>query len=197
MNKKYTVAVVGATGAVGETMLEILAERKFPIEKLYLLASERTAGDTLLFAKKPHLIENLAEFDFSQVDIALFSAGGTVSKEYAPKAAAKGCVVIDNTSEFRNGDDIAQSFINSYKDSLQAPGIFEYTVSAVYEDSESDKSVSFFIASSKVEFNSVLFNFARVSFDSCSAVARTVLSFFSKTDFVSKRKTFSNSVILF
>ncbi len=106
MSKKYKVAVVGATGAVGETMLEILAERQFPIEKLYPVASKRSAGDTLLFAKKAHLIEDLAEFDFSQVDIALFSAGGSISKEYAPKAAAKGCIVIDNTSEFRNEDDI-------------------------------------------------------------------------------------------
>ena len=100
------MAVVGATGAVGETMLEILAERQFPIDKLYPVASERSAGDTLLFAKKAHLIEDLAEFDFSKVDIALFSAGGSISKEYAPKAAEKGCIVIDNTSEFRNEDDI-------------------------------------------------------------------------------------------
>jgi aspartate-semialdehyde dehydrogenase len=106
MSKKYNVAVVGATGAVGETMLEILAERQFPINKLYPLASERSAGDTLLYASKPLLIEKLSEFDFTQVEIALFSAGGSVSKEYAPKAAAAGCVVIDNTSEFRNEDDI-------------------------------------------------------------------------------------------
>lgn len=106
MTKKYNVAVVGATGAVGETMLEILAERKFPIEKLYPLASERSTGDTVLYNNKPHLIENLAEFDFSLVEIALFSAGGDVSKEFAPKAAALGCIVIDNTSEFRNEDDI-------------------------------------------------------------------------------------------
>lgn len=106
MTKKYNVAVVGATGAVGETMLEILAERQFPIEQLYPLASERSAGDTLLYAKKSHLIENLADFDFSKVDIALFSAGGSVSKEFAPKAAAAGCIVIDNTSEFRNEKDI-------------------------------------------------------------------------------------------
>lgn len=102
----YNVAVVGATGAVGEAMLEILAERQFPVEKLYPVASERSAGDTLLFAKKPHLIENLSEFDFSKVDIALFSAGGAISKQYAPKAAAAGCIVIDNTSEFRCEDDI-------------------------------------------------------------------------------------------
>jgi len=106
MKKKFNVAVVGATGAVGETMLEILAERQFPVDQLYPVASERSAGKTLLYAKKAHLIENLAEFDFSKVDIALFSAGGSISKEYAPKAAAKGCIVIDNTSEFRNQDDI-------------------------------------------------------------------------------------------
>jgi len=106
MSKLYNVAVVGATGAVGETMLEILAERKFPIDNIYPLASERSAGDTLLFANKPHLIEDLAEFDFSKADIALFSAGGAISKIYAPKAAEQGCIVIDNTSEFRNDDDI-------------------------------------------------------------------------------------------
>ena len=106
MTKKYNVAVVGATGAVGETMLEILAERQFPVETLYPVASERSAGDTLLYSGKPHLIENLATFDFSQVDIALFSAGGEISKEYAPKAAAADCIVIDNTSEFRNETDV-------------------------------------------------------------------------------------------
>lgn len=106
MAKKYNVAVVGATGAVGEVMLEILAERQFPVDNFYPVASERSAGDTLLYTKKPHMIENLAEFDFSKVDIALFSAGGSLSKEYAPKAAAQGCIVIDNTSEFRNDDDI-------------------------------------------------------------------------------------------
>jgi len=106
MSKKYNVAVVGATGAVGETMLEILAERQFPIEKLYPLASERSAGETLLFSKKAHMIEDLAKFDFDKVDIAFFSAGGSVSKEYAPIAAKAKCVVIDNTSEFRYDDDI-------------------------------------------------------------------------------------------
>jgi len=73
MNKKYNVAVVGATGAVGETMLEILAERKFPVDNIYPLASERSAGDTLLYANKPHLIEDLAEFDFSKADIAQYT----------------------------------------------------------------------------------------------------------------------------
>ena len=106
MSKKYNVAVVGATGAVGETLLEILSERQFPVANIYPVASERSAGDTVLYDKKPYLIESLTEFDFSKVDIALFSAGGDISKEYAPKAAKQGCIVIDNTSEFRNEDDI-------------------------------------------------------------------------------------------
>ncbi|MGK0442511.1 MAG: aspartate-semialdehyde dehydrogenase [Pseudohongiellaceae bacterium] len=106
MSKTLNVAVVGATGAVGEAMLEILAERKFPIEKIYALASERSAGDTLMFNGKAVMVENLAEFDFSQVDIALFSAGGSVSAEFAPKAAEAGAIVIDNTSHFRYDDDI-------------------------------------------------------------------------------------------
>ena len=102
----YNVAIVGASGAVGEAMLEILQERKFPIDNLYLLASERSAGKRLDYCGKKIKVENLAEFDFSQVQIGLFSAGGSVSAEYAPKAAAKGCVVIDNTSHFRYDDDI-------------------------------------------------------------------------------------------
>ena len=106
MTKKYNVAIVGATGAVGETMLSILEERKFPVENLYLLASERSAGQRLQFNGKNVTVQNLAEFDFSKADIGLFSAGGSISKEYAPKAGAAGCVVIDNTSEFRLDDDI-------------------------------------------------------------------------------------------
>ena len=106
MSKAVNVAVVGATGAVGEAMLEILAERKFPVDTLYALASERSAGETLMFNGKAVMVENLAEFDFSKVDIALFSAGGSVSAEFAPKAAKAGAVVIDNTSHFRYEDDI-------------------------------------------------------------------------------------------
>lgn len=100
------VAIVGATGAVGEAMLEILDQREFPVENLYLLASERSAGKRVMFRGKPLLVTNLAEFDFSQAQIGLFSAGGSISAEFAPKAAAAGCVVIDNTSHFRNDDDI-------------------------------------------------------------------------------------------
>jgi len=104
--KTYDVAVVGATGAVGETMLSILEERNFPIRNLYPLASSRSAGGTIQFKGKNIKITNLADFDFAQVQIGLFSAGGSVSAEYAPKAAAAGCVVIDNTSHFRYDDDI-------------------------------------------------------------------------------------------
>ncbi len=100
------VAIVGATGAVGECLLEILAEREFPVKQLHALASERSAGTSVMFGKRSISVENLAEFDFGQVEIALFSAGGSISAEFAPKAAEAGCVVVDNTSQFRNDVDI-------------------------------------------------------------------------------------------
>ena len=103
---KCDVAVVGATGAVGECLLGILAEREFPLENIHALASERSAGARVMCGNKPITVENLADFDFGKVEIGLFSAGGSVSREYAPKAAAAGCVVIDNTSCFRYDDDI-------------------------------------------------------------------------------------------
>jgi aspartate-semialdehyde dehydrogenase len=106
MTKKYDIAVVGATGAVGETILKVLEERKFPVGKVYLLASKRSAGKKLEFNGGWVTIEDLAEFDFSKAQIGLFSPGSSISKEYAPKAAAAGCVVVDNTSEFRYEDDI-------------------------------------------------------------------------------------------
>ena len=106
MTKKYNVAVVGATGAVGKTMLEILQQRDFPINNIYPLASERSAGESIDFNNKQVKIGNLADFDFAQADIALFSAGGAVSAEYAPQAANKKCVVIDNTSHFRNQENV-------------------------------------------------------------------------------------------
>lgn len=105
MDKLYDVAVVGATGAVGETMLSILAEREFPVNNVYALASERSVGKRVAFGEKRLVVQNLAEFDFSQVQIGLFSAGASVSEIYAPIAAAAGCVVIDNTSQFRYDDD--------------------------------------------------------------------------------------------
>jgi aspartate-semialdehyde dehydrogenase len=106
VGKQFDVAVVGATGAVGKTMIRILEERKFPVRNLYLLASERSAGETLSFNNKQYTVENLADFDFSKAQIGLFSAGASVSAIYAPKAGAAGCIVIDNTSQFRYDDDI-------------------------------------------------------------------------------------------
>ncbi len=106
MSKRFNVAVVGATGAVGEVMLAILAERKFPIGEIYALASERSAGDYVQFGNDEVMVRDLATFDPTGIDIALFSAGGSISKEYAPKFAAAGAVVIDNSSAFRYDDDV-------------------------------------------------------------------------------------------
>ncbi len=104
---KWDVAVVGATGAVGEAMLEILAERQFPVGKVHALASSRSAGSRVEFAGTDLVVQDLASFDFSTVSIALFSPGAEVSRVYAPKAAEAGCAVIDNTSAFRYDDDVA------------------------------------------------------------------------------------------
>ena len=106
MSKEFDVAVVGATGAVGEAMIAILEERNFPVRNLYPLASSRSAGKTVMFKGSSVRVTDLAEFDFSSVQIGLFSAGGSVSAVYAPKAAEAGCVVIDNTSHFRQDPDI-------------------------------------------------------------------------------------------
>lgn len=104
--KTFNVAVVGATGAVGQTMLAILEQRQFPIGQLSVLASERSAGDTIEFAGKKITVQDLATFDPAGVDFALFSAGGSISKEFAPKFAAAGAIVIDNSSAFRMDDDV-------------------------------------------------------------------------------------------
>jgi len=106
MSKTYDIAVVGATGAVGETILKVLEERAFPVGKLYPLASSRSAGKKLEFKGEWIEIQDLETFDFSKVQIGLFSPGASVSKVYAPKAAEAGCVVVDNTSQFRYDDDI-------------------------------------------------------------------------------------------
>ena len=104
--KKYNVAIVGATGAVGEGMLEMLSARGFPVKEVYVLASERSEGKKVMFGSKPLSVTNLASFDFKDADIGLFSAGGDISAEYAPKAAASNCIVIDNTSHFRYENDV-------------------------------------------------------------------------------------------
>ncbi len=103
---RLDIAVVGATGVVGESILEILSERSFPVGNVYALASERSVGKQVVFGNRRLDVEDLAEFDFSKVQIGLFSAGGSISEKYAPQAAAAGCVVIDNTSQFRYDDDI-------------------------------------------------------------------------------------------
>ena len=106
MSIKRKVAIVGATGAVGKTMLEVLFERKFPLSELILIASNRSAGQMLNFGRDEIEVQDLEHFDFQGCDIALFSAGSQVSKKYAPLAAKAGCVVIDNTACFRYDNDI-------------------------------------------------------------------------------------------
>ncbi len=105
-SKQFHVAVFGATGAVGEALLDILLTHHFPIEKLYLLASARSAGDVVDVGRHAYEVLDAALFDFSQVDIALFAVGNAVAAEYAPKAAAAGCIVIDNSSHFRYDPDV-------------------------------------------------------------------------------------------
>ena len=101
MSQKYNVAIAGATGAVGTEIIQILEQRDFPIENLYLLASSKSKGKKIKFKEKEIIVEDLAEFDFSKAHIGLFSPGGKISAKYAPKASKAGCIVIDNTSHFR------------------------------------------------------------------------------------------------
>tara|TARA_B100000029_G_scaffold508100_1_gene594221 strand:- start:1841 stop:2884 length:1044 start_codon:yes stop_codon:yes gene_type:complete len=106
MSAKYNLAIVGATGNVGREIIEILEDRNFPIDQLYLVASSRSKGKTIEFNGKELIVEDLAEFDFSKAQIGLFSPGGKISSEFAPKAAKAGCIVIDNTSYFRMNKDV-------------------------------------------------------------------------------------------
>ena len=103
---KKNIAIIGATGVVGQTVLSILAERKFPIENLYLVASHRSAGKTISFENKDYTVQDIAHFDFSKTHIAFFAAGSEVAIEYAPKAAKAGCMVIDKSSYYRYQDDV-------------------------------------------------------------------------------------------
>ncbi|GAB0057766.1 Aspartate-semialdehyde dehydrogenase [Candidatus Magnetaquicoccaceae bacterium FCR-1] len=102
----FNVAIAGATGNVGREILAILEERNFPVGELHLLASERTAGSRVEYRGREIVVKNLAEFDFSGVHVGLFSPGGSVSAVHAPRAAAAGCVVVDNTSHFRMEPDV-------------------------------------------------------------------------------------------
>ena len=100
------IAIVGATGSVGREMLNILDERKFPVDEVIALASSNSKGNTVQLGNKELIVEDLSEFDFSKADIALFSAGGEISGEFVPKATEKNCIVIDNSSRFRMDSDI-------------------------------------------------------------------------------------------
>ncbi|ASD67551.1 aspartate-semialdehyde dehydrogenase [Pseudoalteromonas piscicida] len=118
MSQKYNVAVLGATGLVGKQIIELLAERKFPVDTLYPLASSRSAGEEIDFKGEKIEVLDVEEFDFSNAHIGLFSAGGSVSEKYAPIAAEAGCIVIDNTSHFRYDFDIPLVVPEVNKDSL-------------------------------------------------------------------------------
>lgn len=104
--KQVNVAVVGATGAVGETILSLLGQRDFPFDKVFALASGRSAGKRIPFNGQNLIVEDLETFDFSQVQLGLFSPAASVSAIHAPRAAESGCIVVDNTSQFRYDDDI-------------------------------------------------------------------------------------------
>lgn len=107
MSKKYNVAVVGATGLVGQTFLKVLKERKFPVENLYLYASARSAGKVINWEGKDYTVIELKDENIKDdIDVALFSAGGGISKEFAPKFRDKGAVVVDNSSAWRMNKDI-------------------------------------------------------------------------------------------
>ena len=106
MSKMYNVAVAGATGAVGVEMVKTLEKRNFPVKSLKLLASKRSAGKTMTFKGEPVVIEELTHDSFKGVDIALFSAGGDISREFAQSVVDSGAVMIDNSSAFRMEDDV-------------------------------------------------------------------------------------------
>jgi len=106
MSKKFDIAVVGATGAVGETIISILEQRNFPINNLYPLASSKSAGMKIQCQGKTWTVQDLDTFDFTKAQIGLFSAGGSISEKYAPRAAEAGCIVVDNTAHFRRDEDI-------------------------------------------------------------------------------------------
>jgi len=107
MNKKPNLAIVGATGLVGSTFLKVLEERDFPFDNLYIMASAKSAGTIVTFKGKDYVVEELTEHSFDKpIDIALFSAGGSVSQKFAPIAAAHGVTVVDNSSAFRMDENV-------------------------------------------------------------------------------------------
>ena len=106
MHNKYNIAVIGSTGNVGREIIGILEEREFPVKNVAFLASSRSTGKTIEFRGSDVVVQDLSTFDFSDCDIALSSPGASVSAEFSPKAAAQGCIVIDNTSFFRTDENI-------------------------------------------------------------------------------------------
>ena len=106
MSRELRVAVVGATGAVGEALLSILEERSFTMEKLYAVASKRSSGSTVMFRGRPQLVQELDHFDFGEVELAFFATNSEISQQMVPKAVRAGCVVIDNSSAFRLDPDV-------------------------------------------------------------------------------------------
>ena len=118
--KKYNIAIVGATGLVGSTFIEVMQEYKIEVENLYLYASARSEGKVIKYLGKEYVVQDLAKARFDNVDFALFSAGGSISAEYAPKFAAGGAVVIDNSSYFRMHDEcpliVPEINLNDYKE---------------------------------------------------------------------------------
>ena len=132
MTREYNVAVAGATGAVGSEIIQILEQRNFPIDNLYLLASSKSKGKRLEFKEKEIIVEDLSEFDFSKAHIGLFSPGGKISAEYAPKAANTGCIVIDNTSHFRMQKNIP----------LIVPEVNANTLEEFFQDEERTNIIS-------------------------------------------------------
>lgn len=106
MTPSYDIAVVGATGLVGETLLSLLAERNFPVGQVYALASEHSLGKEIEFGRKTLDVDDLAEFDFAKVQLAFFAVDATLAAQYVPIATQAGCLVIDNSAQFRNEDDV-------------------------------------------------------------------------------------------
>lgn len=106
MSQKFNIAIIGATGNVGREIIQILEQKNFPIDNLYLLASSRSKGKKIEFNGEELIVQDLSEFDFFKAQIGLFSAGGKVSAEFIPKAAKAGCIVIDNSSFFRMHEEV-------------------------------------------------------------------------------------------
>jgi aspartate-semialdehyde dehydrogenase len=106
MERQFRVAVIGATGLIGETLITVLEERNFPVSELHALASDRSLGRSVSFRGRRYPVQELADFEFARCDFALFCAGAQVSREYVPRAVAAGCLAIDNTSEFRYQEDV-------------------------------------------------------------------------------------------